>query len=55
MKEILHFKSTQERLAYLRGGLEEIKPQEAKKKPKKAVSKPKAEKKGEKVDEVPAE
>lgn len=68
MKEVLHFKSTQERLAYLRGGFEEIEPQEAKKKPKKADSKPKNEKKtpkteqnvpktelkGDKIDEVPA-
>lgn len=34
MKQIMHFKSTKERLDYLRGGFEEIVPTEVKEEPK---------------------
>lgn len=56
MKNVLHFKSPQERLAYLKGDLEEIVPKEAKR--EKAKSEPKkktTKKKGTKKDEVQAE
>lgn len=58
MKEVIHFNSMEERLAYLKHGFEEIKPEKAEKKPaEKKTSKggKKAAKKGAKKDEVSAE
>lgn len=68
MREILHFNSTKERIKYLSGGFEEIKPVEVKEepkeaekvevaeeKPKKAPAKKKTSKKGKKDGEVQAE
>lgn len=43
--EIMHFKSSAERLAYLKGEFEEIIPIEADEKPEKAEEKPKKAKK----------
>lgn len=37
MKEVVHFNSQKERLAYLKGEFEEIIPEEVKSEPKKAV------------------
>lgn len=67
MKEVMHFKSQADRLAFLKGGFEEITPKKVEKpakkaekdakpaeKPKKKASK-KATKKGAKKDEVSAE
>lgn len=55
MKEIVHFNNQRERLAYLKGGFEEIVPVEAvieDEKPKKSAKKGK---KGKKKDEIQAE
>ena len=68
MKEVIHFNSLEERLAYIKHGFDEIKPKKAEKKiekpdvaeksekkPKKSAAKPKKSKKGAKQDEVQAE
>lgn len=51
MKEVMHFRTEKERLAYLKGNFEEIVPQKASK-PKKKAKKAKKEETG---DEVQAE
>lgn len=55
MREIMHFNSLEERLAYLRGGYEEIVPVEVKETPNTATSKTEGKskkKKAKKIDEV---
>lgn len=54
MKEVMHFKSSEERLNFLKGGFEEIVPKKANKPKAKKESK-KTTKKGAKKDEVQAE
>lgn len=49
MKEVMHFKTQEERIRYLKGGFEEIVPQEVE---PKAEEKPKKAKKGKKKDDA---
>lgn len=51
MKQIMHFKSTKERLDYLRGGFEEIVPKEVKEEPKEEKPKKASKRKGKKKDD----
>lgn len=51
MKEVMHFKTQEERIRYLKGGFEEIVPQEVEVEPK-AEEKPKKAKKGKKKDDA---
>ena len=55
MREPIHFKSQDERLAYLNGGFEEIVPQKVEKASEKTEKPKKTTKKGAKKDEVQAE
>lgn len=48
--EVMHFKTQKERLDYLKGGFEEIKPIEVKEEPKEEPKK--AKKKGKKKDDT---